>query len=649
MCQWGLFFSTFAKIKNEQTNFIFILTFINITMNKFLLSLIATAAVCTCATGQTFMAAPQAQMYNAPMAEEDLTWLQLCNPNAQPGGVGTGAEIELGAAAHFSTEVLSPYKGKEVSVVAICLNTPLTDVTVFISEGENINNATVVAEKKVAYLASGWNYVQFDTPVTIGDEELSLAYKAIDTQDYPLAFDGGATVSGGAFLSTNGDPFLPDSQFGNLMVRMLVDGDPTALENILTLSSVEGGMYQPKDEEVELGLNIANNSFNDVTSATIVWTLNGTEDTEDIIFDTPITGNNFTVYNLPVTFTELENVELTFKITKVNGVDNKSAGTVSKSIKTYNPENTTERTILIEKFTGQGCPNCPAGEQTILKSIANAEDRVARIDHHTYYTDIFSIDESANIASFFGISSAPQCMLDRRIQEDRVNLPYQNSNGLAWHPGYMTKDIVNNAISKPAEITVDIESYYEVLNRELTVTVSGQALVDMKDKKINVVLTQSGFAAYQSGASNWIHNDFPIVFFTDYKGDAVNFDADGNYSMEFKATLAEKYGQNVKVDLEQLKVVAFISDWNNRNSSEVYNAAFAKVDGRVSVEEAESDNETLHFYVADNKVMTDAECEMIEVYSVSGAKVENDNLAKGMYIVRAIAGENEYTGKVVVK
>ena len=206
-------------------------------MKKFILSLIAATAICTSAAGQTFMAAPQTNNYNAPaQTSEELTWLELCNPNAQPGGVGTGAEIELGAAAHFSTEVLSPYKGKEVSVVAICLNTPLTDVTVFISEGENINNATVVAEKKVAYLASGWNYVQFDTPVTIGDEELSLAYKAIDTQDYPLAFDGGATVSGGAFLSTNGDPFLPDSQFGNLMVRMLVDGDPTTLEHSKTYS-----------------------------------------------------------------------------------------------------------------------------------------------------------------------------------------------------------------------------------------------------------------------------------------------------------------------------------------------------------------------------------------------------------------------------
>ena len=184
MCQWGLFFSKKKKIKNEQTNFIFILTFINITMNKFLLSLIATAAVCTCATGQTFMAAPQAQMYNAPMAEEDLTWLQLCNPNAQASGVGTQAEIELGAAAHFSTDVLSPYKGKEVSVVAICLNTPLTDATVFISEGEDINNATTVAEKTIGYLAGGWNYVQFDTPVTIGDAELSLGFKAIDTKTF---------------------------------------------------------------------------------------------------------------------------------------------------------------------------------------------------------------------------------------------------------------------------------------------------------------------------------------------------------------------------------------------------------------------------------------------------------------------------------
>lgn len=647
MCQWGLFFSTFAKIKNEQTNFIFILTFINITMNKFLLSLIATAAVCTCATGQTFMAAPQAQMYNAPMAEEDLTWLQLCNPNAQASGVGTQAEIELGAAAHFSTDVLSPYKGKEVSVVAICLNTPLTDATVFISEGEDINNATTVAEKTVGYLAGGWNYVQFDTPVTIGDVELSLGFKAIDTKNFPLAFDGQSAKTGGAYISTGGAPFVADSQFGNLMVRMLVDGDPAELENALTLSSVKGGIYQPQGTEIEYELNIANSTYNEVKNATVVWTLNGAENTEDITFDTPIAGNSLTTYNLSIG-TLTESASLTFKITKVNGIDNKSIETISKSVRLYDPANTTERTILIEKFTGQMCGYCPGGEESILAAIVGHEDRVARIDHHYgYQNDIFTIDESKQIGNFFGVSGAPNCMMDRTIQEERMNMT--GANGVVWHPGYMTTEMVENEISKPSEVTINIESYYEVTNRELTVTVSGKALTDMTGKKINVVLTQSGYSAYQASASNWLHNDFPIVFMSDYKGDALTLDADGNYSMEFKTTVAERYGQNVKVDLEQLKVVAFISDWNNRNSSEVYNAAFAKVDGRVSVEEAESDNETLHFYVADNKVMTDAECEMIEVYSVSGAKVENDNLAKGMYIVRAIAGENEYTGKVVVK
>ena len=320
-------------------------------MKKFILSLIAATAVCTSAVGQTFMAAPQAQMYNAPMAEEDLTWLQLCNPNAQASGVGTQAEIELGAAAHFSTDVLSPYKGKEVSVVAICLNTPLTDATVFISEGEDINNATTVAEKTVGYLAGGWNYVQFDTPVTIGDVELSLGFKAIDTKNFPLAFDGQSAKTGGAYISTGGAPFVADSQFGNLMVRMLVDGDPAELENALTLSSVKGGIYQPQGTEIEYELNIANSTYNEVKNATVVWTLNGAENTEDITFDTPIAGNSLTTYNLSIG-TLTESASLTFKITKVNGIDNKSIETISKSVRLYDPANTTERTILIEKFTG---------------------------------------------------------------------------------------------------------------------------------------------------------------------------------------------------------------------------------------------------------------------------------------------------------
>lgn len=617
-------------------------------MKKFIFSLIAATAICTSAAGQTFMAAPQTNNYNAPaQTSEELTWLELCNPNANiQGGVGSYTGALLEAAAHFSTDLLSPYEGNEVSVLAVYLCAPLSDVTMFISEGENYNAPNNEIEKTIETMNTGWNYVRFDTPMTIGDKAMTIGFRATDNGSYPLAFDNGAPKTGGALLGVGGGDISADTQFGNLMIRMLVEGNPDEL-NALQLFSIESGSWQPKGKEIEIALNVANKSFNDITDATIKYTIDGEEQTKDISFDTPLAAYSSSILTLNLGMME-EGFKLTVTISKVNGTDNVSANTLSKNIRLYDPANTTERTILIEKFTGQMCGYCPGGEESILAAIVGHEDRVARIDHHYgYQNDIFTIDESKQIGNFFGVSGAPNCMMDRTIQEERMNMI--GANGVVWHPGYMTTEMVENEISKPSEVTINIESYYEVTNRELTVTVSGKALTDMTGKKINVVLTQSGYSAYQASASNWLHNDFPIVFMSDYKGDALTLDADGNYSMEFKTTVAERYGQNVKVDLEQLKVVAFISDWNNRNSSEVYNAAFAKVDGRVSVEEAESDNETLHFYVADNKVMTDAECEMIEVYSVSGAKVENDNLAKGMYIVRAIAGENEYTGKVVVK
>lgn len=619
-------------------------------MKKILLSLIVALAAITTAFGQVFMAAP-ARPVSAPAEGEDLEWIQLCDPSVEKiSGVGTAyAGTALGAGMTFSSEFLTEHKGKSISAVAIRLASMLTDVTVEVTKGEDINSSETVCSTKIASLAPAWNYIKLDTPVEIdGTKPINIIYKAKDTGNYPLAFDGKTNApKGSSLLSIDGAPLSEDLRFGALMIRALVGGDENILANSVTISEMNGNKYVKKGEAAKFELTFINNTFKAAENVILSAEINGNTIEKEITFDTPLAAYDKFVYEFTSEPLQ-ENTTFKFAITKVNGVENVSAADVlEKVVSVYEGEDAVQRTILIEKFTGQSCPKCPAGETAILKAIEGQEEHVARIDHHSgYYDDLFTISESKKIAQYFGINSAPTCMMNRTEQDDRAG----DAAGITWHPGYMTTDMVANEIAKPAFVSINIESEFKSETRELTVKVTGKSALDMTGKKMNVVLTQSGYIAQQSGAgANYEFNDFPIIFLTDYKGDAMTADADGNYEMEFTCTIKDSYSSSYgtrKVDYTKLKLVAFVTDWSTKNNSEVYNAAVAKVDAEIGINDTEAAG--VRFYAADSKVAVEGNCTEMSVYDVTGAQVENENL-NGLYIVKAVVDGKTYTQKVVVR
>ena len=98
--------------------------------------------------------------------------------------------------------------------------------------------------------------------------------------------------------------------------------------------------------------------------------------------------------------------------------------------------------------------------------------------------------------------------------------------------------------------------------------------------------------------------------------------------------------------MNQLKVVAFINDWNYLYDNQVLNAAFKTASCKGAVESTKADGLTL--YAADGKIMADKDC-TIEVYNLTGAQVENESLERGLYIVKAVADGKTYTQKLTVR
>lgn len=591
----------------------------------------------------------------APVQKEagELTWLQYCNPNPSVNSIaaiGTASdEIELSAATLFSPTTLAEYTGKKISAAAFMINTPLGATKAFILKGDKINTAETVAEVDVNALLPGWNYIKFPEPVEIdGTVSLAVGFSTKDNGLYPICYDGGKAVNNTSYIKSTGNPYecVDANGWGNLMIRALVEGDPDQLGSNVSLISVNGKRYMPQGEDAIVEATFGNSSLLAANSFTYELTVN--EDKSEKTISTGIAPNSTLAEQINLGKLTGNN-KISIKLTKVNG-EAVEGNTMSINISAYDQTTVVPRTILIEKFTGQSCGNCPSAEANIRKAIKGQEDRVARIDHHYGYgTDSFTILESQNIGKFFGASYAPGCVMDRFEQEDRANLG-ENGTGIYWHPGYMTSSMVANEIARPAFVTVNIDREYNADTKELKVTVSGKANISVDGARLTVVLTHSNVKARQAGASNFIHNEFPVKYLTSYKGDAVTFAADGSYEKTFTYTIEDGYcpnsnGKNfVTTDVDAMEIVAHLGEWNTRLTSEVLNAAKLKITDKEPGSGIENVYSAANLAFAGGQFTINGSAAGVEVYTLSGMRINNSNLAAGMYIVRA-----KVNGKAVAR
>ena len=580
-------------------------------------------------------------------ADDGLEWMQLYDETAEPKSFGLVNGGQFGVAERFDTDVLADYAGKEITVVAVCLNAPLKDAKVFVKAGEDINSAETLASEDVPFMGKGWNYVKLEAPVKVDNKlPLYLGYEGMDETNSPVCCDGKSVLSGKTYYSMFGREYEEDNEFGDLMIRGLVSGDYNTIPANMAIESVSCGRYVPQGGLAEFKLQLANTTFKDVKAVTVSVQAGGVESEAELTLEPAENGNSLVeaVINREVN----EDTEFVFRLEKVDGVAVTSGEEFTKDITVYDGDKAVQRTVLIEKFTGQACGFCPGGERDIAEAMTGLEEHVVRIDHHYGYgKDIFTMPESESIGSFFGVTSAPQCMLDRAIQEDRKDFDDRNS-GVKWHPGLMTTEILRNEISKPAFVSLEVSSEYDTGSRILSVTVSGKGNVDLTGKRINVVLTQSGYDAFQeSGWDGYLHNDFPIDFLTDYAGDALEVADDGTFEMDFSCEIKEAYGR-VKTDRGKLKLVAFVSNWNTSTDSEVLQAVVADVDGRVSVCDTNEAERCIAFAEGRKIVVQGEDVTDVRVYDLSGKRVDNADLADGLYIVEAFAGNEKYVNKVMV-
>ena len=225
-----------------------------------------------------------------------------------------------------------------------------------------------------------------------------------------------------------------------------------------------------------------------------------------------------------------------------------------------------KKNVLIEEFTGRGCPNCPDGH-IIANAIHNSyPDRVCLVSVHSQsgqspqsYPNL-NTPLSATIFSAFDGSSIPTAVINRSTADKQSRT--------AWSA------LAGEELIKDAIVNVDGVVMIDEATRMATIIVEAYYTGDSESSTnyLTIYMVQDNILGYQNNGSNnpsqvvdgtYSHMHVLRSVVTPTWGDEITTTTAGTlvketYSYEIPSTIGSPNG--VDVNLDDVNFVAFVSE-----------------------------------------------------------------------------------------
>lgn len=578
----------------------------------------------------------------------------------------TAGDYEFGVL--FSESVIGKFVGGQITKVRFGLGASIgaTKVRVYpVTRGNQGVIQAAVAEVDVATTQENWNDVILPTPVTIEpdmdylisytyEEKLNGIYPIV--VDYPVnsnAVDGGFLIYGN--LGQGEGWYNQGTSMGNLCIQAVVKGGSFIDDDIAVSGFDLSQKYFKLGGADELGYSFDLKNTGNITPTS--YTLNVTLDGEVVeTLESPVAlSNSSQTYEgkiaLPAEIA-LGKHNIAVSVATINGevpTENVDDDQQALSFCVYN-ESVPRQFNVVEQFTSINCGYCPMGSE-MLSALQDLRDDVAVVAIHSSGMDYghaipdpYVLSEGDNLAYTF-TTGYPTGMFNRYYIDD----PNMNSEGslalvLSWNGSsqavaqMFSESVVDASNSIPSFANVNIDAEYNEDNRQLTITVSGDAVDGFKDlvedAALTVYLTEDNVEGkqinYNVGQSylNYVHNNvLRSVVNENLYGDPVVWTGDNTYSNEYTVTLDDEWKP------ENMKVVAFIgrpiTDDSQLDDVWVNNANMLELGTSTGIAGVTTDGEA---------------AKEVARYSIDGAKVSAP--VKGVNVVKMSDGSIK---KVIVK
>ena len=629
--------------------------------------LLLTSALLLSLLGLTSTLAAQ-QTLRADDAYLPLGHCKYIEPDVKGRGwsIGTFGDKPVGLWARASRSMLAPYEGCQVVGVRIGVSKAVNAIDVSLLN--NIIKREKIVTKK-ADVEFGWNEVRFDKPVEITSNLNELVYgfqfleKNIVDQEMPYFFycDYNFDASNDAFYVNVSNGFF-DSRArdnGALLLQLMIAGPADKVNDRASLSDPRMDMALDASGKLGVSYMVRNDGANDINQLEITYSVGGRVIHTDLQTETikHLKELRIKTKGIPVA----NGQTLTARITKVNdrvtdlpGFQIKVEGVAEKTF---------ARKVLLEQFSTENCSSCPAGHKYLDKVLAEDAyaDHFVWVTHHVGFgRDTFSLPESEALIFFYEEDEyAPSMLLDRTHTELKhfyekyayTMLPIMTSQDEFNH------QLLDEALARPAFVTVDIKEECKPETRQLDLTISGQTYreyLDADNLYLNLYLVEDDiYSRRQAGAGKASDGGLNPVY---HHGVIRQISLGGG---GLKLTLDDKgeytYGTSLQIPKEwsaaNMRIVAFVSKSlkGGARNAEVLNSNETKIAAYRSIAPTPDQEMMVQLYAQDGRIYVSGEDATIAaIYNMSGELMTNEALLPGIYIAMVETSFGSYMRRVIV-
>lgn len=597
-----------------------------------------------------------------------------------------GNSQKQGQAIRLTHEKLALLKGKSITgIQAIYGSRQVSDAQAFVKaelNGENLAAKNFeVASKDVSSASAKWIETSFDTPYVITGEEkeLFIGFELLmnNANMNPLHVDYSYDVENCSFAIIDDEwQDIFGRGMGAVSLKAVLDDVPQSTDLLMKRGYFSdyykaGGKYTFWGEVLNIGTETVREFEIKFTAGTAVETISF----KDVNIEAGKTYN----FELPeIEAGEFGSSFMAMEVASINGgADSDASDNAYSSNVFFYPENM-ERNLLVEMFTGQECPNCPAGHRTMNSVLNNTVFPHVEVTHHSgYHPDNFSMEEDYYYTAFYGSSQYAPAFMVARTPNPYTNIPV----------GMISSDDINYMLDyasclRPfASLKLDTKYNPETRLVDLSFEVYPHEAFDGQTV-MNVMIVQDGLKDSQSNGGDQYSHDraFRGTVTENAWGVLPNFKVGEVTKYQKSFTLPEAirssfWTEELMKDAgkteemitkpvvpENLYFVAYIAAYepNSATGNTVYNCLQVKLGESATqaafpsdasgIEETQNASNAFDVNVVDGKLVVDGEVSGVRIFDASG-RACNPALsqAPGMYIVKARSGEKTVVKKVVVR
>lgn len=578
-----------------------------------------------------------AMMFCLPINAAKTYW-GYCN-GVDPVAFGTKTAAK--GAIYIPAEVAQLYKGFTVSAVKCGLAAQADDVEVFVTKDLN---ADPIVTKKASVAYKGWNEVALTTPYEIDGEGFYIGYSYTGSA---VSLGMTTTFSENGCWADLGDGWQNyATQKGGsakaLAIQARITGDDLPLDLMLYTDTHEYAVV--KGEPCKLEFSVKNLCSVAVRNLQVGYSIDGGEETV-CDFKTTMGSNidkSFAIEHEGFSTTGKHSLKM--RVVSINGKDDAYAPN-SELVLGLNVKNSLPvQRLVVEEGTGTWCQYCPKGIVAFRETAAAYPEHFIGIAVHK--DDALATDSYSELK----FSGYPDSYLNRNLKSNVEPSASAYTSAIS-----NIKDRVPTVgVEVNAEYTDDTKK--QIHAEALATFVSAQQGINYR---VSFVLIENGIKGYSqvnayAGGSSvmggfeklsnpaYIDMDHVARMNYSYQGfeGSIPTDVEADQTVSYETTLAMPTVQNA----DNCELVALVID---ANTGRIENGAIVALgEHTTGIRDAEK-AVVPDFSFSGDRLNVDGFAGTVRLYTADGVEVSNSNLAPGMYIVKATAGNQTVTKKLI--